>query len=104
MITIPNKTIIKFKDLDPHRYVESEGIIICNVGETIHTHFEAVINKDGKDITRTYSVCGVIIKIDNYIQECRSRFAQTKYITVELDEDSKQTIKYNEKLVKESKI
>lgn len=92
MNKIPNKTIIKIPDIG--RCIGAEGLIVCNINETISLWQ----TKESGSITHQYKIYGIVTQISNTLYINDGTFTQNRCITIKLDEDSKKQIEYFDNL------
>ena len=95
MSKLTNKTIIKIPDI--LRCIGAEGLIVCNINETISLWQE----KKSGTITHGYKITGIVINIDNTIDIIDEKFIQRRCITIKLDDESKKQIEYFNNLTAE---
>ena len=95
MSKLTNKTLIKIPDI--LRCIGVEGLIVCNINESISLWQE----KKSGTITHGYKITGIITNIDNTIDIVDGKLIQRRCITVKLDDDSKKQIEYFNNLTAE---
>lgn len=95
MNTILNKTIINIPDIE--YYIKIEGLVVCNVNETISLWQ----TKESGSITHQYTITGIVTNIKNVIHNIDTTPVQNRLITVKLDDESKKQIEYFNNLTAE---
>lgn len=95
MNTILNKTIINIPDIE--RWLEIEGLVVCNMNETISLWQ----TKKSGSITHEYTINGIATNIKNIIHNIDTKPTQNRLITIKLDDQSKKQIEYFDNLTPE---
>lgn len=95
MNTILNKTIINIPDIE--RWIEIEGLVVCNINETISLWQ----TKKSGSITHEYTINGIVTNIKNIIHNIDTKPIQNRFITMKLDYESKKQIEYFDNLTVE---
>ena len=95
MNKLTNKTLIKIPDI--LRCIGFEGLVVCNINETISLWQ----TKKSGSITHEYKITGIITNINNTINIVDGKSIQNRYITIKLDDESKKQIEYFDKLTAE---